>query len=78
MKDSDQLDAWLQIRLPHDSTLLPMGTIWIPLQILGILKTCLCRSAVERRGTAAPGPKSYGYCEPLVEATESNDSQESI
>ena len=40
MKDSEHLGALVQMDLPRDSTLRPMGTIWIPLQILGILKTC--------------------------------------
>ena len=61
MKDSDNPDAWVQIHLPHDSTLRPIGTVWIPLQFLGILKTCYCRSAVEWGGTSAPAAEPYCY-----------------
>ena len=78
MKDSGHTDAWLQIRLPHDSTMRPMGAIRNPLQFLGILKISLCRSAVERGGTSAPAAKSYGYWHLLIEPTESNDSQQGM
>ena len=58
---SENPDAWVQIHLHNDNALRPIGTVWNPLQSLGILKTCLCRSAVERGGTSAPAAKSYGY-----------------
>ena len=61
MKDSHHLDAWLQIHLPNDNALRPIGTVWNPLQSLGILKTCLCRSAVERGATSVAAAESYGY-----------------
>ena len=67
---------WLQIHLPPDGTLRPMGIIRIPLQFLGIRKTCLCRSTVELAGTSAPTAKSYGYSKPLTEPTEFNDSRQ--
>ena len=78
MKDSDTRDAWFQIDSPMRAPCAPLGSTWIPLQILGILKACLCRCAVGRGGTGAPSAKSYGYCQPLVGAAESNVSQESI
>ena len=61
MKDSDNPDAWVQIHLPNDNALRPIGTVWNPLHFLGILKICLCRSAVDREGTSAPAAESYGY-----------------
>ena len=54
MNDSSHLGAWVQMHLPRDGSLRPMGIFWIPLQILGILKACLCRSTVELAGTSAP------------------------
>jgi len=78
MKDSSHLGAWVQMHLPRDGTLRPMGIFWIPLQILGILEACLWRSTVERGGTTAPAAKSYGYSKPLTEPTEFNDSRQDI
>ena len=64
--------------LPHESALRPKGTIWNPLQFLGFLKTCHCRSAVGWGRTPAPALKSYGYWEPLIEPMESNGFQHGV
>ena len=78
MKDSDHPHATLQMHLRRDSSLCPMGTIWIPLQILGILKVCLWRSAVEWAATLASAAESYGYWQTLVEPMEFNDFQQEV
>ena len=78
MKDSDNPDAWVQIHLPNDNALRPIGAVWNPLQFLGILKVRLWRSAVEWAGTLAPAAKSYGYWQTLVEPMEFNDFQQEI
>ena len=78
MKDPDHPDATLQMHLRRDSSLCPMGTIWIPLQILGTLKGFLWRSSVKLAGTLAPAAKSYGYWQTLVEPMESDDSQQEV
>ena len=75
MKDPDNPDAWMLIHLHNDNALRPIGTVWTPLQFLGILKTCYCRSTLEQDGATTPAAKSYGYWRPLIEPMESNGFQ---